>query len=123
MKPEFGFSSGIVISIAKIDAGDLGCQCREHRVCCGKVACVDMVVRLCRKTILVPDSYSSKEIMREVPVITVNWVTEGFDHCHVGFLPRLYVPNATIYDGVLCQVTEVFEKYDHSCAISKKWKK
>ena len=82
-----------------------------------------MVARLRCKKILVPDSYSSKEIMREVPVISVNWVTEGFDHCHMGFLPRPYVPNATIYDGVLCQVMEVFEKNDHSRAISKKWKK
>jgi hypothetical protein len=34
-----------VIDIAGIDAGDLGCQCREHRVCYGKVVRVDMVVQ------------------------------------------------------------------------------
>ena len=45
MKPAFGHSSGIVIDIARIDAGDLGCQCREHRVCCSKVVRVDMVVK------------------------------------------------------------------------------
>jgi hypothetical protein len=32
MKPVLGLSSGIVIEIARIDAGDLGCRCREHRV-------------------------------------------------------------------------------------------
>ncbi len=45
MKPTFGHSSGIVIVIARIDAGDLGCRCREHRVCCSKVVRVDMVVK------------------------------------------------------------------------------
>jgi len=64
-----------------------------------------MVVRLCQEKIFVPNSYSSKEIMTEEPVITVNWVTEGFDRCCVGFLPRRYVPDAAIYDGVLCQMT------------------
>ena len=50
-------------------------------------------------------------------------VTVGFDCCRVGFLPHQYVPNAAIYDGVLCQVVEVFGKDDPSCAISNKWKK
>ena len=45
MKPTFGHSSGIVSDISRIDAGDLGCQCSEHRVCCSKVVHVDMVVK------------------------------------------------------------------------------
>ncbi len=49
-------------------------------------------------------------------------VTDGFDRCHVGFLPRQYVPDATVYDGILCQVKEVFGKDDPSCTISNKWK-
>ena len=79
-------------------------------MCCDKVVCVDMVVCIRRKKIRVPDSYSGKEIMREELVTTVNWAMECFDCCHVGFLPRPYVPDAIIYDGVLCQVMEVFEK-------------
>jgi hypothetical protein len=50
-------------------------------------------------------------------------VTDGFDCCCVGFLPHQYVPDAAVYDGVLCQVIEVFGKDDPSCAISDKWKK
>jgi hypothetical protein len=49
-------------------------------------------------------------------------VMDGFDCCCVGFLLCQYVPDAAIYDGVLCQVIEVFGKDDPSCAISDKWK-
>jgi hypothetical protein len=49
-------------------------------------------------------------------------VTDGFDCCCVGFLPHQYVPDAAVYDGILCQVM-VFGKDDPSCAISNKWKK
>jgi hypothetical protein len=48
--------------------------------------------------------------------------TDGFDCCRVGFLPCQYVPDAAVYDGILCQVIEVFGKDDPSCAISDKWK-
>jgi hypothetical protein len=50
-------------------------------------------------------------------------VTGSFDCCRVGFLLCQYVPDAAIYDGVHCQVIEVFGKDDPSCAISNKWKK
>jgi hypothetical protein len=50
-------------------------------------------------------------------------VMDGFDCCRVEFLPRQYVPDTAVYDGVLCQVIEVFSKDDPSCAISNKWKK
>jgi hypothetical protein len=45
------------------------------------------------------------------------------DCCRVGFLLRQYVPDAAIYDGILCQVIEGFGKDDPSCAISNMWKK
>ncbi len=61
--------------------------------------------------------------MREEPVIAINWGMDSFDCCRVEFLPHPYVPDATIYDGVLCQVIEVFGKDDPSCAIDDKWKK
>jgi hypothetical protein len=50
-------------------------------------------------------------------------VMDGFDCCRVGFLPRQYVPDAAVYDGILCQVIEVFGKDDPCCAISNNWKK
>ncbi len=33
------------------------------------------------------------------------------------------MPDAAVYDDVLCQVIEVFDKDDPSCAIRDKWKK
>ena len=45
-------------------------------MCCGEVLNVDIVVRLCGKEILVPDG---KANMRKETVITVNWVTNGFE--------------------------------------------
>ncbi len=64
-----------MIDIAGIAVGDRGCQCKEHKVCCGKVDDVDIVVRLRRKEILVPDDFLGKGNMREETAITVNWVT------------------------------------------------
>ena len=115
-------AAGLVIDIAGIAAGDRGCRCKEHKVCCGKVVDVDIVVRLRRKEILVPDDFLGKGSMREETAITVNWVTKGFERCPVGFLPLSYVPNAAVYDGALCQVIEVFNKDESSCADCAKWK-
>ncbi len=109
-------AEGLVIDIAGIAAGDRGCRCKEHRVCCGKVVNVDIVVRLHRKEIL------GKGNMREETAITVNWVKNGFERCHLGFLLLSYVPNAAVYDGALCQVIEVFDKDESSRANQAKWK-
>jgi hypothetical protein len=89
-------AEGLVIDIAGIAAGDRGCQCKEHKVCCGEVVDVDIVVRLRRKEILVPDDFLGEGSMREETAITVNWVTNGFEQCRVGFLPLSYVPNAAM---------------------------
>ena len=97
---------------------------------CGKVVDdVDIVVRLCRKEILMPDDFLGKGNMRKQTAITVNWVTNEFESCGVGFLPLPYVPNAARYDGALYQVIEVFDiaKYSRisqsSCAKQAKWNK
>jgi hypothetical protein len=45
-------------------------------------------------------------------------VMDSFDSCRVGFLPHQFVPDAAIYDGVLCQVIEVFGKDDPSCKLA-----
>ena len=83
---------------------------------CGKVVDdVDIVVRLCRKEILMPDDFLGKGNMRKQTAITVNWVTNEFESCGVGFLPLPYVPNAARYDGALYQVIEVFDIAQSSC--------
>jgi hypothetical protein len=113
----------LVIDIAGIAAGDLGCQCREHKVCCGMVVDVDIVVHLHHMKILVPHVFLGKNHIREETAITLNWVTNGFECCRVGFLPLPYVPDAALYDGALCQVIEVFDKDDPSHKNWAKWKK
>jgi hypothetical protein len=115
-------AEGLVIDIADIAVGDRGCQCKEHKVCCGKVVDVDIVVHLCCKEILVPDDFLGEGSMREETAITVNWVTNGFEQCRVGFLLLSYAPNAFVYDGALCQVIEVFDKDESSRANRAKWK-
>ena len=91
-------------------------------MCCGKVVDVDIVVRLRCKEILVPDDFLGKGSMREETAITVSWVMNGFERCRVGFLPLLYVSDAAVYDGALCQVIEVFDKDESSRANRAKWK-
>jgi hypothetical protein len=91
----------LVIDIVKIATDDCGCKCREHNVCCGKVVYVDIVVRLRREEILVPDDYLGKGNMRKQTAITVNWVTNGFEaavwdfsrSCMFPMLPAMIVPS------------------------------
>ncbi len=83
----------------------------------------DFVVRLCMERILVPNFLAGKGKKWEETAVTVNWVTDDIDCCRVGFLPRAYALEGAIYDGVLCQVTEVFSKSDPSCTIREKWYK
>ena len=110
-KMELSLLGRLVIDIAGIASGDRGCKCREHNECCGEVLDVDIVVCLCREEILVLDDFLGEGNMRKETAITVNWVTNGFERCHVGFLPPSYVCvlDAARYDGALCQVIEVFD--------------
>ncbi len=41
----------------------------------------------------------------EETMVAVYWVTEGIDHCQVGFLPKHLVMR---YEGVLAQVVGVY---------------
>ena len=68
-----------IIDIAGITSGDRGCKCREHNVCCVEVLNVDIVVCLRRKEILVSGDFLGGGNMRNETVITVNWVTNGFE--------------------------------------------
>jgi hypothetical protein len=115
--------SGLVIDIFGIAAGDWGRCCEDHMVCCGELLEEDFVVRLCMERVLVPNFLAGKGEKWEETTITVNWVTDGVDRCRVGFLPRAYALEGAIYNGVLCQVTEVFTKGDPSRAICEKWYK
>jgi hypothetical protein len=115
--------TGLVLDILGIASGDRGRRCEDHMVCCSELLEEDFVVRLRMERILVPNFLAGKGKKREETAITVNWVTDGVDRCHVGFLPQAYALEGAIYDGVLCQVTEVFTKSDPSRAIREKWYK
>ncbi len=61
-----------------------------------------MVVRLRQEQILVPNRLGKG--YREETAYTVTWVMDGQDCCRVGFLPRAYVAQGGLFDGVLCQL-------------------
>ena len=99
-----------VLEIVGTAKADRGCLCEEHS-CCGKEVLVeDVVVRLRREQILVPNRLGSG--YREETAYTVNWVTDGQDRCRVGFLPRAYVAQGGLFDGVLCQVVSIGNAFD-----------
>ena len=101
--------SGLVLDIVGTARTDRGRNCEEHN-CCGEVLGNEVLVCLRRVQILVPDEMARAHkpgAMKEVTAYTVNWVTDGQDRCRVGFLPRSYVAQGTLYNGVLCQVVSV----------------
>ena len=99
-----------VLEIVGTSKADRGRRCEEHS-CCGKEVLVeDVVVRLRREQILVPNRLGKG--YRKETACTVNWVTYGQDRCHVGFLPRAYVAQGGLFDGVLCQVVSIGNAFD-----------
>ena len=115
--------SGHVLDILGIAAGNWGRSCEDLMVCCGELLEENFAVHLCMERILVPNFLAGKAKKHEEMAITVNWVTDGVDRCCVGFLPQAYALERAIYDGVLCQVTEVFTKSDPPHTICEKWYK
>ncbi len=111
--------SSIIFDVVGTAGTDRGRSCEEN-VCCGNILESDVLVKLQRKQILVPDAITGGK-MKEETAITVNWVSNGIDRCHVGFLPRAFVMQGGIWDGVLCQVVEVFQKDDPSKLCRAKW--
>jgi hypothetical protein len=59
--------------------------------------------------------------MKKETAITVNWVSKRIDCCSVGFLPCAFVMQGSLWDGVLCQVVEVFGKDNPSKFCHAKW--
>mgnify|MGYP002654568360 CR=1 FL=1 len=106
---------GMIIEIVGTAGIDRGRSCEEHK-CCGSVLREDVVVRIRKEQILVPDFISGMGTKKERTALTVNWVSDGIDRCRVGFLPHAYVAQGKMWDGVLCQVVEVIEKNDPSQA-------
>ncbi len=118
-------ANSLVIDIDKVGiaAGERGCQCREHKVCCGKVVNVDIVFQLHHKEILVSDVFLGKDNMMKETAITVNCVTNRFKGCCVGFLPLAFILSVTNCDVSHCQVIVMFDKDESSRPNWAKWKK
>ena len=97
-----------------------GRNCDKH-TCCSDVLQEDVVVRIRKEQILVPDHIAGKGKMKERMALTVNWVSDGIDRCRIGFLPQPYVVQGRLWDGVLCQMVRVVEKNDTNKARCAKY--
>ena len=60
----------------------------------------DVVLHLRRVQVLINQ--------QEQSAIAAFWVSDGIDHCCIGYLPKVYVKNWKQYDGALVQVVEVY---------------
>ena len=95
-----------IVGTAKADG-----RCCEVHSCCGKeVMEEDVVVRLRREQILVPNRLGKG--YHEETAYTINWVADGQDRCHIGFFPHAYVAQGGLFDGVLCQVVSIGNAFD-----------
>ena len=103
--------SGRVVDVVGIAIGDHGRSCEEHDIC-GCVLLPDVLVRFVKEEIMVEG--------RIEVVISVFWVTDSIERCRVGFLPRFLVPLADDLNGLLAQVSEVYDESHSSSAIRKK---
>jgi hypothetical protein len=92
---------GRVVDIVGIFIGDRGRSCEEHKVYCGVVLAPDVLVRLMKEENVVEGWLET--------AVCVYWVTDSVEQCHVGFLPRHMVSYADSFNGLLAQVTEVFD--------------
>jgi hypothetical protein len=104
---------GRVIDIVGIAIGDRGRSCEEHVAFCGVVLGPDVLVRLVKEEIFVEGKIEA--------VVSAYWVTDSMECCRVGFLPCFLVAkNADKVNGLLAQVTEVFDSNHPSAAIREK---
>ncbi len=101
-------------------APTVGAACKEHG-CCGDVLENDTLNKLRHEQILVPDNIAGQGKIKEEMAITINWVSDEIDCCRIGFLPHTFAVQGSVWDGVICQVVEVFKKDDPSKTCRAKW--
>ena len=77
---------------------------------CGVVVEEDTLLRLQRVQI---------EVNRhKETAIACIWVTNGIDHCRIGFLKRHMLKNSWRFDGALTQVTKIFSADPCHCNLA-----
>jgi hypothetical protein len=84
------YSSNIILDVVGIAGTNCGCSCEEH-ACCGNILENDILIKLCREKILMLDAIAREGKMKEETAITVNWVSDGINHCCIGFLPYAFL--------------------------------
>ena len=73
----------------------------------------DVLIRLVKEEILVEGKIET--------VVSDYWVTDSVEQCRVGFLPQyMVVKYADSLNGMLAQVTDVFDDHHPSAAIREK---
>ncbi len=103
--------SGRVVDVVGIGIVDRCRSCEEHEIC-GSILYPDVLVRFIKEEIMVEG--------RIEVVIAVYWVTDSIERCRAGFLPQFLAPSSDSLDGILAQVTEVFDELHSSASIRKK---
>ncbi len=99
----------VVDILVGIAVGDRGHSCKEHVAFCGVVLSPDVLV----EEIIVDGKIET--------VVSAYWVTDSVERCRVGFLPRFLVTkNADKVNGLLAQVTKMFDTHHPSNAIREK---
>ena len=98
---------GILVEIVGLQMSCQGRSCEEHEMCGDEVLKEEVVVRLRMVQLLVEG--------KEEKAMGMVWVTDGIDHCRVGFLPQHMVKPAALYNGVLALVTRIFNGNPADC--------
>ena len=95
------------VEVVGITRGNRGHSCDKHQVC-RNIVCTGMKLRL----------QSVRIFNDQKDAIAVYSVSNGSDQCHVGFLPKHYIKDAILYDGVFVCVQEVYTK-DDECIMKR----
>ena len=103
---------GITVEIVGLEQPNNGRSCEQHSAC-GFSLEEDDVIRLRKVQVLDEHGY-------EESAIAAFRVSDGIDSCRVGFLPRNHVKHWKRYEGVLCQVVEIYSETSESASCRRK---
>ena len=104
---------GITVEIVGLEQTNNGRSCEQHSAC-GFSLEEDDVIRLRKVQVLDEHGY-------EESAIAAFRVSDGIDSCRVGFLPRNHVKHWKIYEGVLCQVLEIYSETSESASCRREY--
>ena len=105
--------TGITVEIVGTESNTQGRSCEAHDIC-GSVMAQDVVVRFRKVQVIVEG--------KEESAIAAYLVSDGIDHCRVGFLQRHLVKHWKMYDGALAQVTDVYSEDSASSTNRRKYR-